>query len=400
MDFEEIVLLDKEYILPFYSRFNIGFRRGKGCYLYGYDGKKYLDFTSAIGVMNFGHSNKFILKALRKQSSKLMTTSNLFYSEERVKLAKLLVDISFDGGVFFSNSGAEANEAAIKIARFFGKTIHKDKYIILSLKGSFHGRTLAAITATGQPKYQKNLEPLPSGFEYVEYNDCDDLERKFNDRVCAIFLEAIQGEGGVRPLSYEFVKKVEQLAKKYNALIVFDEVQTGIGRTGKYFGYQHYDIQPSIITLSKALGGGLPIGATILRREYFNVCEVGMHASTMGGNQLSTAVALATMKLLTDTNILSRVEYYSSVLFSELRELQKSFTFIREVRGKGLMIGVDIDESIKVMDIINKLIEEQVLTLRSGVNTLRLLPPLVITEKEINLFIGAFKKVLSKAKMN
>lgn len=400
MNFEEIVSLDKEYILPFYSRFNIGFRRGKGCYLYGYDGKKYLDFTSAIGVMNFGHSNKFILKALRKQSSKLMTTSNLFYSEERVKLAKLLVDISFDGGVFFSNSGAEANEAAIKIARFFGKTIHKDKYIILSLKGSFHGRTLAAITATGQPKYQKNLEPLPSGFEYVEYNDCDDLERKFNDRVCAIFLEAIQGEGGVRPLSYEFVKKVEQLAKKYNALIVFDEVQTGIGRTGKYFGYQHYDIQPSIITLSKALGGGLPIGATILRREYFNVCEVGMHASTMGGNQLSTAVALATMKLLTDTNILSRVEYYSSVLFSELRELQKSFTFIREVRGKGLMIGVDIDESIKVMDIINKLIEEQVLTLRSGVNTLRLLPPLVITEKEINLFIGAFKKVLSKAKMN
>ncbi|MCX8096197.1 MAG: aspartate aminotransferase family protein [Spirochaetes bacterium] len=400
MNFEEIVFLDKEYILPFYSRFNIGFRRGKGCYLYGYDGKKYLDFTSAIGVMNFGHSNKFILKALRKQSSKLMTTSNLFHSEERVKLAKLLVDISFDGGVFFSNSGAEANEAAIKIARFFGKTIHKDKYIILSLKGSFHGRTLATITATGQAKYQKNLEPLPSGFEYVEYNDCDDLESKFNDRVCAIFLEAIQGEGGVRPLSYEFVRKVEQLAKKYNALIVFDEVQTGIGRTGKYFGYQHYDIQPSIITLSKALGGGLPIGATILGREYFNVCEVGMHASTMGGNQLSTAVALATLKLLTDTNILSRVEYHSSILFSELKELQKSFTFIREVRGKGLMIGVDIDESVKVMDIINKLIEECILTLRSGENTLRLLPPLVITEKEINLFIKAFKKVLSKIKTN
>lgn len=353
-----------------------------------------------IGVMNFGHSNRFILKALRKQSSKIMTTSNLFYSEERVKLAKILVDISFDGGVFFSNSGAEANELAIKIARFFGKTIHKDKYIILSLKGSFHGRTLATVTVTGQEKYQKNLEPLPSGFEYVEYNNCDDLESKFNDRVCAIFLEAIQGEGGVRPLSYEFVKKVEQLARKYNALIVFDEVQTGMGRTGKYFGYQHYDIQPSMITLSKALGGGLPIGATILSREYFDVCEPGMHASTMGGNQLSTAVALATLKLLTETDILSKVEYHSDILFSELNEVQKSFHFIKEVRGKGLMIGIDIDENVKVIDIINKLIEEGVLTLRSGENTLRLLPPLVITEKEIDMFMRKFRNVLSRIQTN
>ncbi len=396
MTLEDIISLDKEYILPFYSRFKIGFKKGRGAYLWSYNGEKYLDFTSGIGVLNFGHSNREILRVLVSQSKKLMTTSNLFYSEERVKLAKALVEISFDGGVFFSNSGAEANEAAIKIARFFGKTISKDKYIILSLSGSFHGRTLATITATGQPKYQKNLEPLPQGFEYVEYNNVEDLERKFNDNVCAIILEAIQGEGGVRPLSVEFVEKVKELAKKHNALIIFDEVQTGIGRTGKYFGYQNYDIQPDMITLSKALGGGLPVGATLLKREYVNVCEAGMHASTMGGNQLASAVALKVISILTDPKTLSNVEKISKILFSELENIKRSFSFIKEIRGKGMMIGIDLDDTVKVIDVVNRMIDEKVLTLRSGENTLRLLPPLIVGEREVSIFLEALRRVFKQ----
>ncbi|MEN2997866.1 MAG: aspartate aminotransferase family protein [Brevinematia bacterium] len=395
MSLEEIISLDRKYILPFYSRFNLGFTKGYGAYLWGYDNKKYLDFTSGIGVLNFGHSNKDILKLLVNQAKRLMTTSNLFYSEERVKLAKALVDITFDGGVFFSNSGAEANESAIKISRFFGKSIAKDKFVILSLTGSFHGRTLATITATGQKKYQKNLDPLPQGFEYVEYNNIEDLEKKFNERVCAIMLEAIQGEGGVRPLSKEFVEKVKELSGKYKALVIFDEVQTGIGRTGKYFGYQHYDIVPDMITISKALGGGLPMGATILKRDYFDLCEQGMHASTMGGNQLASAVSLKVLELLTKTQVLSNVKKISDILFSELEELKTKNSVIKEVRGKGLMIGIEFDEKVKVIDVINSMIKEGVLTLRSGENTLRLLPPLIIGEREVYIFLKAFKKVLA-----
>ncbi|MCX8028840.1 MAG: aspartate aminotransferase family protein [Brevinematales bacterium] len=395
MNFDQIVSLDKQYILPFYNRFNIGFKKGYGSYLWSYDNKKYLDFTSGIGVLNFGHTKKEIVETIIKQSKKLMSTSNLYYSEERVRLAKSLVEISFDGGVFFSNSGAEANETAIKISRFYGKKISKSKYIILSLTGSFHGRTLGAITATGQRKYQKNLEPLPSGFEYVEYNDVKDLERKFNEDVCAIMLEAIQGEGGVRPLSNEFVEKVKELSQKYNALIIFDEVQTGIGRTGKYFGYQNYDIEPDMITLSKALGGGIPIGATILKRKYFEVCEAGMHASTMGGNQLATSVAYTVVKLLKETDILKCVEKISFALFKELNEFKQRYEFIKDVRGKGFMVGIEFDDRVKVMDVIGSLMNEGVLTLKSGENTLRLLPPLIVKDKEIETFLKAFKKVIS-----
>ncbi len=389
---DEIINLDKTYILPFYLRFGIGFYKGKGAYLYGYDGRKYLDFTSGIGVLNFGHSHPAITKEIKKQAGKLVTTSNLFYSEERVKLAKKLIDITFDGGVFFSNSGAEANEAAIKIARFFGKTISKNKYKILSLTGSFHGRTLATITATAQKKYQKNLEPLPEGFEYVEYNDVENLESKVDENVCAIFLEAIQGEGGIRPLSNEFVSKVKELKKKYNFLIVFDEVQTGVGRTGKYFGYMNLDIEPDMITLAKAIGGGLPVGVTVLRREYFDVCEPGMHASTMGGNQLASAVSLKVLELLSD-DVLKHVNKIGELIMRELETLKSRYNFIREVRGRGLMIGVDLDDKVEVISVIKKLMERGVLTLRSGENVLRLLPPFVITEKDVDIFISNLERV-------
>jgi acetylornithine/N-succinyldiaminopimelate aminotransferase len=389
---DEIVNLDRTYILPFYSRFGVGFYKGKGAYLYGYDGRKYLDFTSGIGVLNFGHSHPAITREIKKQASKLLTTSNLFYSEERVKLAKKIIGITFDGGVFLSNSGAEANEAAIKIAKFFGKTISKDKYKILSLTGSFHGRTLATIAATGQKKYQKNLEPLPEGFDYVEYNNVEDLERKVDENVCAIFLESIQGEGGIRPLSDEFVAKVKELKKKYNFLIVFDEVQTGVGRTGKYFGYMNFDIEPDMVTLAKAIGGGLPVGATVLRREYFNVCEPGMHASTMGGNQLASAVALKVLELLSD-NVLKHVNKMGELIMNELEILKSKYDFIKEIRGKGLMIGVDLDSRIEVIGVVKKLMGRGILTLRAGENVLRLLPPFVITEKEIDIFIRNLTEV-------
>ncbi len=394
MNLEEIISLDKQYILPFYSRFNIGFYKGKGVYLWGYDRKKYLDFSSAIGVMNFGYSNPEILSVISKKSKKIMTTSNLFYSEERVLLAKKLTEISFDGGVFFSNSGAEANEAAIKIARLFGKKFSKSKYRILSLKESFHGRTLATITATGQEKYQKGFEPLPEGFEYVNYNDVKDLEMKTDENVCAVFLEAIQGEGGVRPISKEFVEKVKELSKKYNFLVVFDEVQTGLGRTGKYFGYQNFDIEPDIITLSKSLGGGLPAGATVLARKHLDICKPGLHASTMGGNQLVSAVSLKVLEILTRKGLLDYVVKLGNYLMSNLEEIKKEKEVILEVRGKGLMIGIEFDKKINVMDIIIKLLEKGIVTLRAGENTLRLLPPLIIQKKHVDFFIDRFYNII------
>jgi len=393
MSLDEIINFDKNYILPFYSRFNLGFYKGKGAYLYGYDGRKYLDLTSGIGVLSFGHSHPVIVKEIKKQASKLITTSNLFYSEERVNLAKKLISITFDGGVFFSNSGAEANEAAIKIARLFGKTISEKKYKILSLTGSFHGRTLATITATGQKKYQKNLEPLPEGFDYVEYNNVEDLESKADENVCAIFLEGIQGEGGIRPLSNEFISKVKELKKKYNFLIIFDEVQTGIGRTGKYFSYMHFDIEPDVVTLAKAIGGGLPVGATILKREYINICEAGMHASTLGGNQLASAVALKVLDLLSE-NTLEHINKIGNLIIGELEDLKRKYHFIKEVRGKGLMIGIDFDRNVNVMDVIKKLMDKRILTLRAGENVLRLLPPFVITQREVDIFIKALNEVI------
>jgi len=393
MSLDEIINFDKNYILPFYSRFNLGFYKGKGAYLYGYDGKKYLDLTSGIGVLSFGHSHPVIVKEIKKQASKLITTSNLFYSEERVNLAKKLISITFDGGVFFSNSGAEANEAAIKIARLFGKTISEKKYKILSLTGSFHGRTLATVTATGQKKYQKNLEPLPEGFDYVEYNNVEDLESKADENVCAIFLEGIQGEGGIRPLSNEFISKVKELKKKYNFLIIFDEVQTGIGRTGKYFSYMHFDIEPDVVTLAKAIGGGLPVGATILKRKYINICEAGMHASTLGGNQLASAVALKVLDLLSE-NTLEHINKIGNLIIGELEDLKRKYHFIKEVRGKGLMIGIDFDRNVNVMDVIKKLMDKRILTLRAGENVLRLLPPFVITQREVDIFIKALNEVI------
>jgi predicted acetylornithine/succinylornithine family transaminase len=393
MSLDEIINFDKNYILPFYSRFNLGFYKGKGAYLYGYDGRKYLDLTSGIGVLSFGHSHPVIVKEIKKQASKLITTSNLFYSEERVNLAKKLISITFDGGVFFSNSGAEANEAAIKIARLFGKTISEKKYKILSLTGSFHGRTLATITATGQKKYQKNLEPLPEGFDYVEYNNVEDLESKADENVCAIFLEGIQGEGGIRPLSNEFISKVKELKKKYNFLIIFDEVQTGIGRTGKYFSYMHFDVEPDVVTLAKAIGGGLPVGATILKREYINICEAGMHASTLGGNQLASAVALKVLDLLSE-NTLEHINKIGNLIIGELEDLKRKYHFIKEVRGKGLMIGIDFDRNVNVMDVIKKLMDKRILTLRAGENVLRLLPPFVITQREVDIFIKALNEVI------
>jgi predicted acetylornithine/succinylornithine family transaminase len=296
----------EKFVLKTYNREKVFFRKGKGCYLYDENKNRWLDFISGIGVTNLGHCHPKLIKTLKKQASLLWHTSNIYYIKPQGKAAELISALSFPGKTFFCNSGAEANEAAIKLCRKWGNQISPNKTKILSLTDSFHGRTMASITLTGQPKYQKGFSPLPPDFDYIETNNIKELENAINENTAALFVEAIQGEGGIRPLSAEFLKKARELTKKHNALLIFDEVQTGAGRTGKPFAYQHFDIEPDAITLAKGLGNGIPIGALHVRDQY-TLLEPGEHASTFGGNFLATSVAVEVLKILQKKTFFEKV---------------------------------------------------------------------------------------------
>ena len=396
MQLERIIQWDEEYVLNTYSRRLLVLVKGKGLYVWDIKGNRYLDFFPGWAVNNLGHCHPAVVKAIKKQAEQLLHVSNSYYNLPQVKLAKVLCDLSFADKVFFCNSGAEANEGAIKLARKYAKkNLGSGKYEIITMLGSFHGRTLATLTATGQKKYQKGFAPLLVGFKYVPFNDLKALKKAICKNSCAIMLELIQGEGGVNSVSREYLKELRKLCNKENLLLIFDEVQTGIGRTGKMFAYQQFGINPDIMTLAKALGGGVPIGAVLTTDKVATSFKPGDHASTFGGNPLACASAIAVLETIRRKNLLKNSEEVGNYFLKRLKELRKRFPNILDVRGKGLMIGVELN--FPAEGIVRGFIEEKVLVNCTQENILRFMPALTVKKKDIDTFLRIFRKVLKQS---
>ncbi|OHD06833.1 MAG: acetylornithine aminotransferase [Spirochaetes bacterium GWD1_27_9] len=385
----------QNYILNTYNRFPITFVKGKGVYLYTDDGKEILDMASGIAVSAIGHSNRDFVRAIKSQAENLVHTSNLFYTIPQLELAKKLVENSIFQKVFFCNSGAEANEGAIKLARKFGKSISPEKYQIITMKNSFHGRTITTLSATGQTKYQKGFEPLTPGFSYVELNNEDELRNAINENTAAIMIEVVQGEGGIKLATQNYLKLVRELCDKYNVLLIFDEIQTGIGRTGKLFGYEHFlPVEPDIITLAKGLGGGMPLGAFLLKDKISQFLQPGEHASTFGGNLVCTAGALAVLNIILKNKLTENANKMGEYFRKQMNKLKKKYSTIKEVRGLGLLNGIEL--TFPARDMINQLIENNIVAIGAGENVVRFIPPLIITKKQIDIVVKVCEKILKE----
>ncbi len=383
---------DKKYILNLYNRLNLEVERADGVYLYDKNNNKYLDMYSGISVNNLGY-DKEIANVIKNQVDKYIHLSNYFVSEPTVNLAKLLVDNSFASKVYFSNSGTEANEAAIKLCRKYGRKINDNKIEILSALNSFHGRTYGGLTLTGQEKYQNDFKPLISGVNYFEFNNIESLRDKVSENTCAVFLEIIQGEGGIVEVSQEFMNELVKLSKMYNFLIVIDEIQTGIGRSGDLFAFEKYNITPDIVTLAKSIGGGLPLGAMLVNEKLEEVLKVGDHGSTFGGNPVACAAGEYVLDRIVNTDLLKEVKEKSNYLLNELENIKEEFpTLIKEIRGRGMMIGIDVGENaIAIRDCA---LDNRLLLNVTNKTIIRLLPSLCISNSEINEFLEKFREVL------
>jgi acetylornithine/N-succinyldiaminopimelate aminotransferase len=395
MKLNEIMEMDSRYYMnTFGPRTPVCFEYGKGIRLYDTEGKQYYDFLAGIAVNALGHGHPALVEAIRTQAEKLIHCSSLYYIESQAKLAKLLVDNSCADRVFFANSGAEANEGAIKLAKIYcKKNGMPNRFGIITLKKSFHGRTLTTVAATGQEKYQKPYTPLMSGFKHVPLNDLDALKAAIDDETCAIMLESVQGESGVNPAEVQYVKAIRKLCDEKGLLLIFDEIQTGIGRTGKMFGYQHYGIEPDIFTLAKALAGGVPIGALCAKERVAAAFEPGDHGSTFGGNPLACSAGLAAMQAIISEDLVTNAAEMGNYLIGRLKELSEKSTRISEIRGVGLMIGVQLSED-RAQEIKGSLFNKGFLVGNVGANVLRLLPPLIIKKEDADAFLTAFEEVL------
>ncbi len=383
-----------KYLMNTYSPIPISFTYGSGSYLFDSNNKKYIDFTSGIGVNSLGYNNTAWKNAIVSQLNSFQHLSNIFTNTTTINLAKKLTNLSNMSKVFFANSGAEANECAIKLARKYSFNKYGNhRGTILSLKQSFHGRTLATLTATGQDKFHNYFFPFPSGFNYVSANSIDDLKGKLTSDVCGIIMEAIQGEGGVHPLNKEFVIKACELAKEKDVLIIFDEVQCGIARTGNLFGFNEFGVNPDIVTCAKGLGGGLPIGAVLCNDKLSNTFVPGDHGSTFGGNPVVCAGAIEVLNELCNTSSYNSIYNKGQLIKNTLTA--SNLSIIKEVRGSGLMIGIEIDGDSSVFQ--KKALENGLLVLTAGKNVIRLLPPLNISEEEIDeglkILISSLKKL-------
>lgn len=387
----------KKYLMNTYNRFPITLRKGRGMKVWGSDGKEYLDFVGGIAVNCLGHCHPKVVIALQKQAQRLLHVSNLYHIEPQIKLAKLLIKHSCADKVFFCNSGTEANEAAIKLARKYAKDhTAPHKYEIITAYGSFHGRTLAALSATGQEKLQKGFEPLVPGFKYVPFNDTDAFKKAITKHTCAVMLEPIQGEVGIKMPVEGYLKKVRQVCDKHGLLLIFDEVQTGMGRTGKLFAYDHFGVEPDIISLAKGLGGGVAIGALLAKDAVAASFQPGSHAATFGGNPLACAAAIATVEtLLEDGFILDNCKRMGKYFMKNLERLKKDFpSLIVEIRGLGLMIGMEITKICG--PIVNLCTDRGVLVNCTSGNVLRFTPPLIVTEKEVDYLIDVLEDVFGR----
>ncbi len=392
---DRVRALESEYLLQNYARYPLVLDRGKGCYVFDSSGKRYLDFITGIGVNALGHAHPRLVRVIREQAGRLLHCSNLYYNEYQGPLAERLAKASGLQRTFFCNSGAESMEGAMKMARAHGHKIHPDKYEIVALHNSFHGRTLGALSITGQEKYRLDFEPLLPGARFVPPNDVVALEQVVSDRTAGIVIEWIQGEGGIFPMSIEYVRKARELADRYDALLVFDEIQCGVGRVGKHFAYQLADpiVLPDIMTAAKPLACGIPLGVIVANERAAQSIGSGMHGSTFGGGPLACRVAIEFMDIL--DGLLPHIDEMGRYFRGKLYELQKQFSFIREVRGQGLMIGVDL--SIPGKQIVLDAIEQGLLINCTHDTVLRFLPPYISTEKEIDRAVRILKRVLKLA---
>lgn len=385
------------YIMKTYGRYPIAPVRGAGCRLWDADGKEYLDFLAGVAVNNLGHCHPKVVKALQDQAASLIHCSNYYQIPQQIELAELLCCHSFANKAFFCNSGAEANEAAIKLARKYSRETfdNPERYEIITATDSFHGRTMATVSATGQEKVQRFFDPLLHGFAHVPFNDLAALEAAITPLTCAVMLEPIQGEGGINIPTVEYMQGVRELCDRHRLLLILDEVQVGMGRTGKLFAHEHFSITPDIMTLAKALAGGAPIGTMLATDQVAASFSPGTHGSTFGGNPLVTAAAVATVRAILEEGLLNRAEEMGEYLHGELETLGKRYPFVKEVRGIGLMIGMSL--SIPGADIVKHGHQRGLLLNVTHDTVLRFVPPLIVTKQEVNRMIeildGIFKEI-------
>jgi predicted acetylornithine/succinylornithine family transaminase len=389
---EEIIALNDRYLFPLYARAPIALVRGEGCRVWDADGKEYLDFFSSTVVTSLGHAHPRVTRAITEQAGKILHVSNLHHSEPQALLAEILCTHSFADRVFLCNSGAEANEAAIKLVRKHGAELGDGRFEILTAVGSFHGRTIATITATGQEKVRRGFQPLPEGFRYFAYNDIGALEAALSPHTIAVMLEPVQGEGGIVVPSPDYLRKVRALCDQHGLLLIFDEVQTGMGRLGSLFGYERTGVAPDIMTLAKGLGNGVPIGAMLATESAARAFTLGAHASTFGGNALTCAAALAVVRTLLDDGVLANCDTQGRYLRDRLQALSQRCARIRGVRGDGLLVGAELDGP--GASIVETCRERGLLINCTAEKVLRFAPPLIVTQAEIDRALAIVSEVL------
>ena len=387
-------MLSEKYVAHTYARYPLLLVRGKGTRVWDLEGEEYLDFVSGLAVCNLGHCHPKVVKAIQDQAEKLIHVSNFYYIEPQIQLALLLCKHSFADKVFFCNSGAEANEGALKLARKFAKEkAEKDRYEIITMERSFHGRTLATLTATGQEKFHKGYEPLMPGFKYVPFNDMGAVKNAIDPKTCAVMVEPIQGEGGVNCPSEGYLKALREICDEKKLLLIFDEVQVGMGRTGKLFAYEHDGVEPDMLTLAKSLAGGVPIGALLIKKGIADSFKPGDHASTFGGNPLASAAGVAALTALLEEGMLENCQKMGDYFLSELEEIKKKFPFVKEVRGKGLILGMEL--KIDGSSMVKEMLKKKILINCTMGNVLRFLPPLIVTKEEIDRVVKALEEIFT-----
>ncbi|WP_037345747.1 acetylornithine transaminase [Selenomonas sp. oral taxon 138] len=391
----EIITRDTASYLPVFARYPIVLDHGDGSYVWDVNGRKYLDALGGIAVNVLGHNYAPLVNAIAAQAARLIHVSNLYYTEAQADAAAKLSQLTAGGKVFFGNSGAEANEGAIKAARKYAHTISPDKSQIITALGSFHGRTLATLTATGQEKFHKGFEPLPGGFDYVPFNDIAALEAMMSARTAAVMLEPIQGEGGVRMPSDGYLKEVRELCDKHDALLIFDEIQTGMGRTGTFYAYEAQGVMPDIVTLAKGLAGGVPIGAFVVTEKVAVAFHAGDHGSTFGGNPLVCAAANVVLDTIADETFLREVQSVGTYFKEALRGLQEKYpAHIREVRGTGLILGMEMQRNEDAAAIARRMLEQGVIINCTAGNVLRFIPPLIFSKTEVDELIAVLDRCI------
>jgi acetylornithine/N-succinyldiaminopimelate aminotransferase len=389
-----IIARDKEFLYQNNGRLPVCFTHGKGEFLYDTDGREYVDLFSGIAVSALGHAHPALTARIHAQVDRIIHSSNWYYNAEQIDAAEKISNLAFKGKTFFSNSGTEANEAALKLARKYGKTISSTKNTIISFTGSFHGRTYGAMSVTGNDHIREGFDPLLPAIKILPFNDIEEFRKNMNDDVCGVILEVIQGEGGIIVADKDFMKALSDECKKHKALLIIDEIQTGIGRTGKAFGYQNYDIIPDVITMAKGLAGGVPIGAMHTRDDLHPLFNSGAHGTTFGGNQLAVAAACATLDEIAKPELMAHVKQISEIFFERFNEIKAKAPVIKEVRGLGLHIGIELGKP--GMDIVKKALAAGLLINCTHGTVIRIMPPLILSEKAALKGLEIFESIVTK----